>query len=154
VIELDKIDRLILSLMQENADLSTSDIAERVNLTQPPCWRRIKRLEKDGYILKRSTVLEPSKLGLNLVIYAEAKLTANRELSAFENSIKDIPEVMECYVMLGRSDFLLRIITTDIKAYEQLYREKLSRLPDVQEITSSVAMGEVKRSFELPLHLL
>jgi len=140
--------------MQENADLSTSDIAERVNLTQPPCWRRIKRLEKDGYILKRSTVLEPSKLGLNLVIYAEAKLTANRELSAFENSIKDIPEVMECYVMLGRSDFLLRIITTDIKAYEQLYREKLSRLPDVQEITSSVAMGEVKRSFELPLHLL
>jgi len=65
--------------MQENADLSTSDIAERVNLTQPPCWRRIKRLEKDGYILKRSTVLEPSKLGLNLVIYAEAKLTANRE---------------------------------------------------------------------------
>lgn len=151
---LDKIDKKILELIQQDASMSASDIALQVNLSQPPCWRRIKRLEDEGYILKRVGILNQAKLGLNVVLYAEAKLTANRELAAFENAVRDIPEITECYVMLGRVDFLLRIVTKDIEAYQQLYREKLSRLPDLAEITSSVAMGVVKRSNELPLHLI
>ncbi len=152
--KLDNTDRKILALIQRDASMTASDIAERVNLSQPPCWRRIKRLEEAGYILKKAGILNASKLGFNVVIYAEVKLNANRELAEFENIIRDIPEVTECYVMLGRVDFLLRIVTTDIAAYERLYRDKLSRLPELKELNSSVAMSEVKRTNELPLNLI
>ncbi len=151
---LDKTDRRILELIQNDASMSASEIADIVNLSQPPCWRRIKRLQDEGYILKRAGILNQKKLGLNVVIYAEVKLTANRELGAFEKSVSTIPEVTECYVMLGRVDFLLRIVTTDIAAYERLYRDHLSKLPNLQELNSSVAMSEVKRTTELPLNLV
>ncbi len=152
--DLDNIDKKILGLIQQDASMPASDIAEQVNLSQPPCWRRIKRLEKEGYILKRTGLLNQGKLGLNIVIYAEVKLTANSELEAFEEGIRNIPEVTECYVMLGKVDFLLRIVTTDIRTYERLYRNQLSRLPGLLELSSSVAMSEVKRTTELPISLL
>jgi Lrp/AsnC family transcriptional regulator len=151
---LDKTDKHILQLIQKDASMSASEIAERVNLSQPPCWRRIKRLEDEGYIVKRVGVLDAKKMGLNTVIYAEVKLSANSALEAFEEEMKKIPEVTECYIMLGQVDFLLRIVTTDIVAYEKLYRDQLSKLPGVQELNSSVAMSEVKNSTELPLKLI
>ena len=149
--KLDKIDQQILQLLQTDSSISASEIAERVNLSQPPCWRRIKRLEDEGYILQRTAILNPAKLGLNLVIYAEVKLIANGELAAFEHEVKKISEITECYVMLGNVDFLLRIVTTDIAGYERLYREQLSKLPGVQAFNTSVAMSEVKRSTQLPV---
>ncbi len=151
---LDKTDKTILKLIQTDANMSTAEIADKVNLSQPPCWRRIKRLEEGGYIIKRVGILNANKLGLHIVIYAEVKLSANSEIMAFEENIIKIPEVTECYVMLGQVDFLLRIVSADIAAYEKLYREKLSKLPGVQELNSSVAMGEVKRTTELPIDLL
>ncbi|NQZ32293.1 MAG: Lrp/AsnC family transcriptional regulator [Oceanospirillaceae bacterium] len=150
---LDNTDKLILKLIQSDASMPASEIAERVNLTQPPCWRRIKRLEEAGFIIKRAGILDPKKLGLHLVIYAEVKLTANSELEAFEEEVKKIPEVTECYIMLGQVDFLLRIVTTDIAGYEKLYRDQLAKLPGLQELNSSVAMSEVKRSTDLPITL-
>lgn len=154
--ELDKIDRKILALIQQNANMPASEIAEQVNLSQPPCWRRIKRLEEEGYIVQRAGILSRKKLGLDVVIYTEVKLTANgrQEVHAFEKSICAIPEVTECYVMLGRIDFLLRIVTKDVESYEKLYRDHLSLLPGIQELNSSVAMNEVKYTTELPLHLI
>ncbi|MBB6523691.1 Lrp/AsnC ligand binding domain-containing protein [Pseudoteredinibacter isoporae] len=150
---LDKIDRKILKLIQRDASLTASEIAEQVNLSQPPCWRRIKRLEDEGYIRARVGLLNRQKLGLNTVIYTEVKLTANgrQELHAFEERIREVPEVTECYVMLGRVDFLLCIVTKDMEHYERLYRDVLSQLPGVQEFNSSVAMSEIKLSTELPL---
>lgn len=151
--DLDKVDRKILKLIQSDASLTASEIAERVNLSQPPCWRRIKRLEEAGYIRARVGLLNRQMLGLNTVIYTEVKLTANgrQELHAFEERIREVDEVTECYVMLGRVDFLLRIVTKDMEHYERLYRDVLSQLPGVQEFNSSVAMSEIKLSTELPL---
>ncbi|MCV6624365.1 Lrp/AsnC family transcriptional regulator [uncultured Pseudoteredinibacter sp.] len=151
--DLDKVDRKILKLIQRDASLTASEIAERVNLSQPPCWRRIKRLEEAGYIRARVGLLNRQMLGLNTVIYTEVKLTANgrQELHAFEERIREVDEVTECYVMLGRVDFLLRIVTKDMEHYERLYRDVLSQLPGVQEFNSSVAMSEIKLSTELPL---
>ncbi|NQZ90205.1 MAG: Lrp/AsnC family transcriptional regulator [Colwellia sp.] len=150
---LDDIDKKILKLIQSDASLSVSKIADQVNLSQPPCWRRIKRLEDEGVIVKRVGILNHKKLDLNLVIYAEVKLTANSELTAFEEEIKNISEVTECYIMLGQVDFLLRIVTKDIASYEILYRQQLSKLTGLKELTTSVAMGEVKRTTELPLDI-
>lgn len=153
MVKLDKIDQKILQLLQSDASLSAAEIAQQVNLSQPPCWRRIKRLEDEGIIQHRTAVLNPAKLGLNLVIYAEVKLIANGELLAFEEAVQDIPEITECYIMLGDVDFLLRIVTTDIAGYERLYRDQLSKIPGVQAFNTNVAMTAVKRSTELPVDL-
>lgn len=155
-LELDKTDQRILELIQSDASLSASDIAERVNLSQPPCWRRIKRLEEAGYINRRVAMLNRELLGLNVVIYTEVKLSANgrKEVGEFEEGIRSFPEVTECYVMLGRIDFLLRIVTKDIESYEDFFRNHLSQLPGVQDINSSVALSEVKYTTELPLELI
>jgi len=155
-LDLDKTDRKILELIQADASLSASEIAERVNLSQPPCWRRIKRLEEEGFIDRRVGLLNRKHLGLNLVIYTEVKLTANgrQAVGEFEQKIRSFPEVTECYVMLGRIDFLLRIVTKDIETYEQFFREHLSQLPGVQDINSSVALSEVKYTTEVPLELV
>lgn len=155
-IKLDKTDRKILAEIQADAGLSASEVAERVSLSQPPCWRRIKRLEDEGIIERKVGILSRKKLGLNLVIYTEVKLTANgrQAVGDFEEKIRSFPEVTECYVMMGRIDFLLRIVTRDTETYEQFFREHLSQLPGVQDINSSVALSEVKYTTELPLGLI
>lgn len=154
--ELDRTDRKILELIQKDASMSAAEIAEQVNLSQPPCWRRIKRLEEQGYIQKRTGILDREKLGLNMVIYAEVKLSANgrQAVNEFQQYIQSLPEVTECYLMMGRIDFLLRIVTRDVASYEQFYRDHLSHIPDIQELNSTVAMSEVKYTTELPLHLV
>ena len=98
-------------------------------------------------------MLNRKKLGLSLVIYTEVKLTANGRAAVgeFEDKIRSFPEVTECYVMMGRSDFLLRIVTKDIESYETFFRDHLSQLPGVQDITSAMALSEVKYTTELPL---
>ncbi|MEM5530329.1 Lrp/AsnC family transcriptional regulator [Gammaproteobacteria bacterium AS21] len=153
-VKLDKIDQKILELLQQDAGISASDIAEQVNLSQPPCWRRIKRLEEEGFIVKRIAILDAKKLGLNLVVYAQVSLIANSELEAFEREVKKIDEITECYIMLGDVDFLLRIDTTDIAGYERLYRDQLSKIPGVQAFNTNVAMTAVKRTTSLPVNLV
>jgi len=150
---LDNIDLRILSLMQTKANLSVAQIAEEVNLSQPPCWRRIKKLEAKGYIDGRVTMLNRKQLGLNIVVYTEVKLTSNgrQEVDKFEDEISSFPEVAECYAMLGRSDYLLRIVAKDMDDYDRFFRDHLSKIPGVQDITSAVALREVKYSTELPI---
>ena len=150
---LDNIDLRILSLMQTKANLSVAQIAEEVNLSQPPCWRRIKNLEAKGYIDGRVTILNRKKLGLSIVVYTEVKLTSNgrQGVDKFEDAISSFPEVAECYGMLGRSDYLLRIVARDMDDYDRFFQNHLSKIPGVQDITSAVALREVKYSTELSI---
>lgn len=153
--KLDSIDKQILDILQSDSSISVTEVAERVNLSQPPCWRRIKKMEDEGIIDKKVSLINRKKIGLNVVVYAEVKLSANgrQEVGLFEEKIRDFAEVTECYVMLGRIDFLIKVVTKDIETYEQFFRDHLSQLPGVAEINSMAALTEVKHTTELPIHL-
>lgn len=151
--ELDAHERRILQVLQEDASLSTGAIAEAVGLSPSPCWRRIDRLERDGFIKRRVAIVERRKVGLNAQIFAQVKLNAHgrANLDEFAAAIRVFPEVLECHVLMGSVDFMLRVVAADIEAYERFFFEKLSRLPGVQEINSTVALSEIKSTTALPL---
>ncbi|MBO9377377.1 winged helix-turn-helix transcriptional regulator [Sphingomonas histidinilytica] len=151
--ELDAFDRKILALLQENADQSTAEISEAVGLSPSPCWRRIQRLREEGYIKAQVALVDRRKIGLNTQVFAQVKLNAHgrSHLEEFSDAIRGFPEVLDCYVTMGPTDFLLRIVAADIDAYERFFFDKLSRVPGVQEINSIVALSEIKSTTELPL---
>ncbi len=151
--KLDPFDRKILAIMQRDATKSTSEIADEIGLSQTPCWRRIQRLKEVGYIRAQVALLDRQKIGLNAQIFAQVKLSAvgRAHLAEFSDAIRQFPEVLECFVLMGSVDFLLRIVAQDIGAYEHFFFEKLSRVPGVQEINSMVALSEIKSTTELPL---
>jgi len=150
---LDPYEKRILRLLQEDASLSNAEIAERIGLSASPCWRRIDRLEREGFIKRRVAILDRRKVGLNAQIFAQVKLNAHgrANLDEFAAAIRDLPEVLECYVLMGSVDFLLRIVAPDIEAYERLFFNRLSQLPGVQEVNSIVALSEIKSTTALPL---
>ena len=152
-IELDKTDRQILDLLQTVPGINTADVGERIGLSQSACWRRVQRLREEGIIKDQAAILDREKVGLNTMIFAQVKLSSQgrSNLSEFAEAVRLFPEVLECYVLLGTTDFLLRIVAEDIKAYERFFFEKLSQVPGVQEITSSIALSEIKYSTALPL---
>jgi Lrp/AsnC family transcriptional regulator len=143
----------ILKLLQADADMPVAEVAARVGLSPSPCWRRIARLQKDGFIDRRVAVLNAKKLGLGLVVFANVKLAKHQSslLREFEQAIVAYPEVTECYTMTGNMDYLLRIVTADIQSYERFLREHLSQMPAVVEVHSSIAITEIKYSTQLPL---
>lgn len=150
---LDKYERRILELLQEDASRPTTEIAELVGLSQAPCWRRIQRLKELGLTKATVCILDRHKLGLRAQIFAQVKLTANgrADVSSFSDAIKQFPEVMDCFVLMGSVDFMLRIVAEDISAYERFFFEKLSQVPGVQEINSMVALSEIKSTTVLPI---
>ncbi len=152
-IKIDKLDRQILRLLQSDASLSAAAIGEQVGLSQSPCWRRIQRLKDTGLIKGQGMVFDRKKLGFDTMVFAHVKLTAHgrSKVAEFGDTILQFPEVMECHLLLGQVDFLLRIVTPDLDAYERFFFERLSQLPDVQEVTSSIALTEVKYTTELPI---
>lgn len=151
--ELDAYERKILRVLQDDASLSTAAVAEAVGLSASPCWRRIDRLEREGFIKRRVAIVERKKVGLNAQIFAQVKLNAHgrANLDEFAAAIRTFPEVLECHVLMGSVDFMLRVVAADIEAYERFFFEKLSRLPGVQEINSTVALSEIKSTTALPL---
>lgn len=150
---LSPLDRRILRLLQHDADLSAAEIAERVELSQSPCWRRIHRLQEEGLIERKVALLNPRKLGLGMTVFVDIKLSAHgrRNLEAFEADVVGYPEVLECYSMAGQSDYLLKVVARDIAGYERFLRDHLLQNPLVQEAHSHITMSEVKRTTELPL---
>ncbi|WP_313330050.1 Lrp/AsnC family transcriptional regulator [Sphingobium yanoikuyae] len=153
MIELDHFERKILRELQRDASQTTAEIADKVGLTPSPCWRRIDRLEKEGLIRKRVALLDRRKVGLNAQVFAQVKLNAHgrANLDEFSDAIGGFPEVLEAFVLLGTMDFMLRIVAKDIEAYERFFFERLSKLPGVQEINSTVALSEIKSTHELPI---
>lgn len=152
---IDSTDRKILELLQEDASLSAGEIGERIGLSQSPCWRRIHRLEGSGVIEKRVAILDRKKLGLDVMIFAHVKLAAHKgnALSDFAKAISRFPEIVECYVLMGNVDFLLRIVTKDVEAYERFFFEHLAQLPMIQEVNSMIALSRIKDTTSLPLNL-
>ena len=151
--ELSKTDIRILALLQNDASLTAAQVAEQVNLSAPPCWRRINRLEKAGLIDRRVALLDPEKLGLGLVVFARIRLSKNDEasLEAFEERVRVFAEVVECYTVTGSADYFLKIVTRDIKQYDRFLRRHLIQIPLVRDINSNVAVTCIKYSTELPL---
>lgn len=150
---LDATDRRILDLLQEDGSLSVSELAERLRMTPPPCWRRVRRL-KDAKILDRQVWLVDAKaVGLSVTIYAAVKLATHdsKATTAFRSRIRELPEVLECYILLGSPDALLKIVVADMSYYEEFFYARLSQIPGVREVTSSVVMSEVKKTTRVPL---
>ncbi len=153
---IDKIDAKILKTLQEDASLSVAEIAAKVGLSSSPCWRRVKRLEEDGIILRNVTVLNRTKLGLAFEVYAEVKLErpTRANLRIFEKTVSALPEVLECATVTGAVDYVLRIVTTDMHTYDDFLRDKILSLDLVQTALSRIVIRSVKDTTELPLELI
>lgn len=151
--KLAKQDVEILKLLQVDATTSTAAIAERINVSQSPCWRRINRMELSGVISKRVALLDRVALGIDIVVFATINLTAagRLNLEEFESEIARYPEVVECYTMTGIWDYMLKIVTRDIRHYETFARTALTTSPAIREIHSHMAVTEIKNTTELPL---
>jgi len=143
----------ILKVLQKDASISTAAIAERINISQSPCWRRINRLEQEGIIKEKVVLLDRAALGMDVVVFATINLTGTgrQNLEAFEREIVRHPEVMECYTMTGIWDYMLKIVTKDIRHYETFVRNTLTESPAIRELHSHMAVTEIKNSTELPL---
>lgn len=143
----------ILSLLQKDASLTTQEISERINMSQSPCWRKINKLEQDTLVQKRVAILNREKLGMDVVVFATINLSTQgrKYLEEFEEEVKLLPEVMQCYTMAGSWDYMLKIVAKNIRHYEIFVREKLTTLPHIGEVHSHIAVTEIKNSTELPL---
>lgn len=150
---LTNIDLQILDVMQTDANLTTQQIADKVHISQPPCWRRINKLEEQGLISSKVAILNREKLGMDVVVFATINLSTQgrNNLEEFEQEVEILPEVMECYTMAGTWDYMLKIIVKDIRHYELFVREKLTKLKHVGQVHSHVAVTEIKNSTILPL---
>jgi Lrp/AsnC family leucine-responsive transcriptional regulator len=150
---LDDIDRKILGILQEDAHATTETISERVGLSPSPCARRVRNLEAAGVIRRYVAVVDQEKVGLPISVFASIKLERQREdeLDRFEKAVMRWPEIVECYLMTGQRDYLLRIVVEDLKAYETFLKRTLTRLEGVASIESSFALGQVKYSHALPI---
>lgn len=153
--KLDDIDRRIVQALQADGRMSILDLAAQVGLSPSPCARRVRLLEEAGVIKGYVAVIDQEKLGLPVSVFASIKLERQREeeLDRFGAAVQRWPEVADCYLMTGQRDYLLRIIVSDLSAYERFLKDKLTRLDNVASIESSFALGQVKRSFSVPVEL-
>ncbi|MGH7023072.1 MAG: Lrp/AsnC family transcriptional regulator [Caulobacteraceae bacterium] len=153
---LDAVDARILDLIQHDAALSVAEIADRVGLSSSPCWRRIKRLEEDGVIQRRVTVLDREKLDLDFEVYCTVKLSLpiKENLEVFEQSVNRWPEVAQCATVTGAADYELRIVTRDMHAFDAFLRDKILALGVVSNIESRIVIRSVKNSTAIPLALI
>jgi len=151
--KIDAIDRRIIRELQVDAKLTVGDIAGKVGLSPSPCARRIRLLEKAGIIKGYTVVIDQKQIGLPISAFASIKLERQREedLDRFAEAVAGWPEVVDCYLMTGQRDYLMRIVVSDLEAYEQFLKSKLTRLDGVASIETSFALTQVKRSEVLPM---
>lgn len=149
---MDSFDKHILSILQKDSTLSTSEIAQQVGLSTTPCWRRIQAMEKSGIIKARVALADPEKLNVGLTIFVMIKTNQHNPtwLAKFAEIAQDFPEIVEFYRMSGAVDYLLRVVVPDMKAYDNFYK-KLITTTDFADISSSFAMEEIKYTTALPI---
>ena len=149
---MDKIDKHILSLLQEDASRTVSEIAPLVGLSTTPCWRRIQQLEQSGVIMRRVTLLNPAKLNVGVTVFMSIKTNEHSEawFRTFATVVASIPQIVEFYRMSGDTDYLMRVVVPDIAAFDGVYK-RLIRDVKLSDISSSFAMEQIKFTTALPL---
>jgi DNA-binding Lrp family transcriptional regulator len=150
---IDETDRKILTILQKEGRISNQDLADRVGISPSPCLRRVRRLEQEGVIDRYVTLLNASAVGRSLHAFVEIRL-ANQNRAAvdhFEAEIQKCPEVLECYLMSGDWDYLLRVVVADLEEFRNFLMNRLSQMGDINNVKSSICMGQAKYSTELSL---
>jgi Lrp/AsnC family transcriptional regulator len=149
---MDRLDKKILKLLQEDATLAVADVAKRVGLSTTPCWRRIQKLEEEGIIRRRVAVVDPAKVNLRVTVFVSIRTNShsNEWLKRFSEVVGDFPEVVEFYRMSGDVDYLLRVVVPDIAAYDAFYKRLIARI-EIRDVSSSFAMEQIKYTTEMPL---
>ena len=150
---INQFDRAILKTLQQEGRISNVELAERVNLSESACLRRVRVLEKSGLIKGYAAVLDQQKLGLPGNVYVNITLEHSdlADLSAFEKAVQNMPEVMECYLMTGEYDYLLRLVVSNVDDFERIHRQHLTRLPGVARLNSSFTLRTVRKTSQLPI---
>ncbi len=151
----DRIDQAILRALQEDGRLRNVALAGRVNLSESACLRRVKNLQEQGIIARYVMLLEQSKVGYpsNVFVHISLNRQQGEDLARFERAVAAVPEVMECYLMTGDSDYLLRVVASDAADFERIHTRHLTRLPGVARIHSSFALRTVKKKTALPIRV-
>lgn len=149
---LDSIDRRLLAILQDDADVRLADLAERVGLSQTPCWKRIKHLEEAGVITRRVALIDAEQVGLPLVVFVSVKTNRHDEawLEAFARGAKALPEVLEFHRLAGEIDYLLKVVVADVAAYDRFYKRLITTAP-LADVSSSFAMEQIKLTTALPI---
>ena len=150
---LDEIDRKILTLLQQDSRLTLQEIADKVGLSPSPCHRRIRLLEERGIIAGYTATVDQRAVGLPVSVFVSIKLARQKEedLQRFAKAVATWPEVLECYLMTGHRDYLLRVVVSDLAAYERFLKQKLTRVDGISSIESSFALDQIKDATALPL---
>jgi Lrp/AsnC family leucine-responsive transcriptional regulator len=150
---MDRYDRQILEALQEDGRISNKQLAEQVSLSESACLRRVRALEDEGTIQRYVAMLSQEKIGVpgDVLVHIGLHREEQSELAAFEEAVRQIPEVMECYLMTGEFDYLLRVVVADMADFERIHKEELTRLPGVARVNSSVAIRKVLKRTALPL---
>lgn len=149
---LDRLDRKLLALLQQDATLTVAELGERIGLSSTPCWKRLKRLEDEGFIERRVALVNRAKAGLPVTVFVSIKTSSHDEswLVEFAGAVSKLPEVVEIYRMSGEVDYLLKVVTTDIEGYDRFYK-RLIQAVKLTDVSSAFAMEQIKYTTEVPL---
>ncbi|XXK31520.1 Lrp/AsnC family transcriptional regulator [Rhodobacteraceae bacterium nBUS_24] len=151
--KVDQIDRRILNVLQRSGRISNANLADEVNLSASACHRRVQRLEKDGFIKNYVALLDPRKLEVPTTVFVEITLSAQADevLENFEKAVARIPDVLECHLMAGTADYILKVVAENTEDFARIHRQYLTRLPGVAQMQSSFALRTVFKTTALPL---
>jgi len=149
---MDTIDIKLLELLQQNAELTIQELSKEVHLSTTPCWKRINQLKNNGYINKTVSLVDRKRVGANVTAMVSIKVNNHNQerISIFSKTIQDIPEVIECYRMSGETDYLLKVVVSDIESYDAFYKNLIEKVQFLK-VTSNFAIEEIKSTTEIPL---
>ena len=150
---MDQTDKRILQVLQVDGKLQNNELAQRIGLSASPCLRRVKQLEEDGIIRAYVALVDPAKVNLRLTVFARIWLKSQdpHTVNQFVESIREVPEVVECHLMAGDCDFFLRIVVADLDAYRQFQIHRLNKIPNIQSIKTEIPLQNIKQTTELPI---
>ncbi len=153
--KLDKIDKKILTILQRDATMPVAEIGRKIGLSTTPCWRRIQKMEEEGIIQRRVVILDPAKVNASVSVFVAIRTSehSNEWLEKFSRVVEGFPEVVEFYRMSGDVDYLLRVVVSDIAAYDDFYRRLIAKI-SLNDVSSSFAMEQIKYTTALPLDAL